>query len=105
MLHSPFYVHYQRGCENLNMLKKPNLHEHPVTRSPSTVMSIRHQYKSSRSNAAHGHKQQTAHQILWEGMEQSSEVISAVPTQKGFVENKADLTEKLHAYSGGGSFS
>lgn len=38
-------------------------------------------------------------------MEQSSEVISAVPTQKGFVETKADLTEKLRAYSGGGSFS
>lgn len=38
-------------------------------------------------------------------MEQSSEVISAVPTQKGFVETKADLTEKQRAYSGGGSFS
>lgn len=38
-------------------------------------------------------------------MEQGSEAVSAVPIQKGLVEVKADLSEKLHAYLGGGSFS
>lgn len=37
--------------------------------------------------------------------EQGSEVVSGAPTQKGLMEVKADLTEKLHARSGGGSFS
>lgn len=71
-----------------------------------TFHSDEHQALVQRQQvkSAHSHKQQTEHQILWQGMEQSSEVIGGVPTQKGFVESKADLTEKLHAYSGGGSF-